>query len=171
MTSKSPGRRTWVALIVLALLGADCCSTCGRTGRVWELFWSLTGEEDTFSQLRGMMELGGNLLRMQPNTEPIVPISHTDVSPYGVNTFLQQEVEVAKRERQLQMIAEAGFTMIRQQFPWDDIEISGRRDFIDRRNDLNGDGVIDEKDAISAWAKYDNIDLAEKYDALRYRHG
>jgi polysaccharide biosynthesis protein PslG len=165
LTSKLPGRRVWIGLIVVALLGAGLLLDLRGRGRVWSLFWSLTGEEDSLSQLRGMVELGGNLLRMQPNTAPDVPINHTDVSPYGVNTFLQQEVEVAKRERQLQMIAEAGFTMIRQQFPWDDIEISGRGDFIDRRNDLNGDEVIDDNDAISAWAKYDNIvELAEKYD-------
>lgn len=164
LTPKLPGRRVWLALVVILLLGAGLLLDLRGRGRVWNLFWSLTGEEDMLSQIRGMVELGGNLLRAQPNTAPDVPINHTDVSPYGVNTFLQQEVEVAKRERQLQMIAEAGFNMIRQQFPWDDIEISGRGDFTDRRNDLNSDGLIDDSDAISSWAKYDNIvELAEKY--------
>ena len=68
--------------------------------------------------------------RIEPcRSATITPISHTDVTPYGVNTFLQQEVEPEKRERQLQMIREAGFGMIRQQFPWEDIEIDGRGDF------------------------------------------
>src|SRR5690606_6946581 len=50
---------------------------------------------------------------------------------------------------------------IRQQFPWEDIEIHGKGDFEDRRNDLDGDG---QPDAISAWDKYDTIvDLAEQY--------
>ncbi len=163
--AKRFNRRIWIiGLIVILALGGGLALDLAKHGLVWNVFWSLTGEETPLSQIRGMVEWAGNFIRQQPQTEPLVPISHTDVPPYGINTFLQQEVEVAKRERSLQMIAEAGFKMIRQQFPWEDIEISGRGDFIDRRNDLNGDGVIDDKDAISAWAKYDNIvDLADKY--------
>ncbi|HZY43846.1 MAG TPA: cellulase family glycosylhydrolase, partial [Anaerolineae bacterium] len=68
-------------------------------------------------------------------------------SPFGVNTFLEQEVEPAKRDRQLQMIQDAGFKWIRQQFPWADIEISAKGNFDDCRN----------PPCISAWTKYDNI--------------
>ncbi|MFW6082710.1 MAG: hypothetical protein ACOC8C_01510, partial [Chloroflexota bacterium] len=72
------------------------------------------------------------------------------------------EVEEAKRERSLQMIADAGFKWIRQEFPWEDIEIHGKGDYVDRRNDLTGDGEVDPVDA---WAKYDNIvSLSEAYD-------
>jgi len=150
--------------MILMLLAGGFALDLAKHGLVWNIFWSLTGEETPLSQVRGMVEWAGNFIRLQPQTAPDMPISHTDVPPYGINTFLQQEVEVAKRDRSLQMIADAGFKMIRQQFPWDDIEISGRGDFTDQRNDLNGDGVIDDKDAVSAWAKYDNIvDLAEKY--------
>jgi hypothetical protein len=54
------------------------------------------------------------------------------------------------------MLNEAGITYIRQQFTWEDIEIHGKGDFIDRRNDPNG---------VDAWAKYDNIvELAEQND-------
>jgi hypothetical protein len=54
------------------------------------------------------------------------------------------------------MIRDAGFTFIRQQFPWADIEIDAKGDFTDRRNAQLG--------AISAWDKYDNIvDLAERH--------
>ncbi len=115
--------------------------------------WSLTGEEAPLAQLRGMVEWLGNVTREQPNTAPDVPIQHTDVNPYGINTFLEQEVEPAKREQQVKMIAEAGFHWLRQQFPWQDIEIAGRGDFTDARNADSG--------VISAWDKYDNIvDLA-----------
>ena len=77
------------------------------------------------------------------------------MNPFGVNTFLQLEVEPAKRERQMQMIEEAGFRWIRQEFTWEDIEIHGKGDFEDRRNDPPR----------SAWDKYDHIvDLAETYD-------
>lgn len=159
-----PLRRLMIALAVIVLLTVGLALDLANRGLAWRVFWSLTGEETPLAQVRGMVEWAGNFLRPPLQTAPDAPISNTDVSPYGINTFLQQEVEVAKRDRSLQMIAEAGFKMIRQQFEWADIEVGGRGDFTDRRNDLNGDGTIDESDAISAWAKYDNIvDLAEKY--------
>lgn len=148
-------------LAALALLAFDL----SRRGAVWTLFWNLTGEERPLSQLIGMVELGSNLFRQPPAVAGDIPIQHAEVSPYGINTFLQQEVEIEKRERSLSLIAQAGFRMIRQQFPWEDIEIHARGDFTDRRNDLNGDGLLDERDTISAWDKYDNIvALAEQFD-------
>lgn len=79
-------------------------------------------------------------------------MAHTGVNPFGVNTFLEQEVEPEKVELALQLIYDAGFRWIRQQFPWEDIEISGRGDF------------WDHKWNVSAWAKYDRIvDLANRY--------
>ncbi len=156
-----PGRRAIVALAILLLIGSGLALDLANRGLVWNTFWSLTGEEEPFAQVRGMVEWAGNILRPAPRLAADVPVNHAAVSPFGINTFLQQEVELAKRERQVQMIAEEGFGLIRQQFPWEDIEISGRGDFVDRRNDLNGDGQIDE---ISAWDKYDNIvGLAEQY--------
>ncbi|MBZ0289644.1 MAG: hypothetical protein K8I30_18625, partial [Anaerolineae bacterium] len=113
------------------------------------------------AQPRGMVEWAGNLTRPQPRTAPLVPVNYTQFNPYGVNVFLQEEAEPEKRGRILQMVSEAGFQWVRQQFPWEDIEIHGRGDFEDRRNDLNGDG---EPDAVSAWDKYDHIvDLTEQY--------
>jgi hypothetical protein len=73
-----------------------------------------------------------------------------------MNTFLQNEVLPEVREQSLQMLNEAGIKFIRQQFQWEDIEIHGKGDFVDRRNDPNG---------VDAWAKYDNIvELANEYD-------
>ncbi len=136
------------------LLGFDLANR----GLAWRVFWEATGEEAPLAQMRGMVELAGNTLRVQPQTAPLTPIQHTDVNPFGVNTFLQLEVEPAKRERQMQMLADAGFGWIRQQFPWEDIEIHARGDFEDRRN-VAAIGVVD------AWAKYDQIvTLAEQYD-------
>lgn len=161
LVQKQPLLRLLIVIIILvafaALLGFDLANH----GVAWRWLWSVTGEETPLAQIRGVVEYAGNILRAQPQTAPDVPVNHADVNPYGINTFLQQEVEIPKRDQTLRMIAEAGFTMIRQQFPWADIEISGRGDFVDRRNDLNGDG---QPDAIDAWVKYDNIvDLAEKY--------
>lgn len=148
-------RILFALVAILVVVGALLWLDLSNQGLAWRVFWSLTGEEAPTAQLRGIVELTGNLTRAQPRTEPYAPIRHAGVNPYGINTFLEQEVELAKREQQVQMIAEAGFGWIRQQFPWEDIEIHGRGDFIDRRNDPAG---------IDAWAKYDNIvDLAEQY--------
>jgi len=158
-------RRYFVVLAALVvfvlLLAADLVSH----GLAWRWMESLTGEEAPVAQMRGMVEWVGNFTRPQPRGEPLVPIDYVDASPYGINTFLEQEVEEAKRARQVEMIAEAGFGWLRQEFPWQDIEIHERGDFEDRRNDRDGDGDIDADDAISAWDKYDQIvDLAEAYD-------
>jgi hypothetical protein len=140
-----------LGLIAVAALGLDLANK----GRVYIALWNVTGETSPLKQVLGFGQYLMRYTRAQPDTQPYARIDNTDVNPFGVNTFLEQEVEPTKRERQLQMIAGAGFHWIRQQFPWSDIEISGKGDFIDRRNDPDG---------ISAWAKYDNIvDLAEKY--------
>jgi hypothetical protein len=121
-----------------------------------------TGEEEFLGQLRGLAQWATNFLHPTPRTAPYQPVRHADVDPLGVNVFLNQEVEPAKRERSVRMIADAGFHWIRQEFPWEDIEIHGKGDFVDRRNDLDGDGQVDPADA---WAKYDSIvALAEAYD-------
>jgi hypothetical protein len=112
-----------------------------------------TGEEDPLPQVRGLFQLASNLIRPQPETRADVPVSHAGVSPFGINVFLEQEVEPEKRDLSLRMISEAGFKWIRQEFPWEEIEIQGKGDFYDHKWDK------------SAWEKYDNIvDLAEKYD-------
>jgi len=52
------------------------------------------------------------------------------------------------------MIKDAGFHWIRQQFPWEDIEIHGKGDFQDRRT----------QPPKSAWEKYDRIvELTQEY--------
>jgi polysaccharide biosynthesis protein PslG len=143
-----------VPVVLSGLLALDLASQ----GLAWRIFWNLTGEEAPLAQIRGMAEWAGNFTRVQPRTAPLVPIDHTWENPYGINVFLQEEVEPEKRERIVQMVAEAGFAWIRQQFPWEDIEIHGRADFEDRRN-VEAIGVV------SAWDKYDQIvDLAERYD-------
>lgn len=118
--------------------------------------YELTGEEALPGQVRGLVHWLHTALRPQPDLAPDIPIEHADVSVFGVNTFLQLEALPEVRERSLQMIHDAGIDFIRQEFTWEDIEIHGKGDFVDRRN--NPDGV-------DAWAKYDNIvDLAEQQD-------
>jgi polysaccharide biosynthesis protein PslG len=148
--------RRWAALIaVMVLILAAVAGSLILTHPLWAgLLYGLTGEETLVAQVRGGLEWLGNLTRPQPETADLVPVANAGVNPFGVNAFLQDEVEPAKRERAVQMIAEAGFHWIRQEFPWEDIEIHGKGDFEDRRHEPYR----------SAWAKYDHIVvLAEQY--------
>jgi hypothetical protein len=94
-----------VIAVVVIVLGAFAALDLANHGLAWRTMWSLTGEEAPLAQMRGMVEWLGTLTREQPNTAPDVPIQHTDGNPYGINTFLEQEVEPAKREQQVRMIA------------------------------------------------------------------
>jgi hypothetical protein len=148
--------------IVLLIFAAPLLADLYFRGLAWNFIYHQTGEESIIGQLQGMAELGGNLFRSQPQTDPYAPIQHNDIFPYGINTFLEQETEEAKLRVMLQMIDEAGFGWIRQEFPWADIEVDGRGQFTDSREDVDLDGTID---TISSWIKYDRIvDLAEAYD-------
>ena len=137
-------RRALIALAALALLLA-----------LWpnaRSLYDLTGEEALRGQAAGVVHWLNSAIRPQPRLDPAAvsasPLTTPAVSPFGVNTFLQQEAEPAKRAQILDLAQAAGFRFIRQEFPWEDIEIHGRGDFIDRRNDPAG---------VDAWAKYDQI--------------
>ncbi|NOZ26745.1 MAG: cellulase family glycosylhydrolase [Chloroflexi bacterium] len=116
--------------------------------------FAITGEEELFPQIKALTDLTGDLLRPRVDTANDTPAAHAGVNPFGVNVFLEQEVEPSKREQAVRMAAEAGFHWLRQEFPWEDIEIHGKGDFQDRRH----------RPYRSAWEKYDHIvDLAERY--------
>ena len=124
-------------------------------GGVQGWLFSLTGEEALLPQLKGLSDLAAGALRAHVQTADMEPVQHAGVNPFGVNVFLEQEVEPAKREQAVRMAAEAGFHWLRQEFPWEDIEIHSKGDFEDRRHEP----------AKSSWEKYDQIvDLAEQYD-------
>ena len=155
-------RRVLIAVLfflaLLALFGLDL----RYQGLAWRLMWSQTGEETPLAQIRGMVEVSGNLLRQPLSTDPLAPIDHKNDIPFGVNTFLQQEVERPKIEAMLAMIRDAGFAWLRQEFPWEDLEVDGRGQFNDTRQDHDGDGIVD---TVDGWAKYDQIvELAEEYN-------
>ncbi|MCE7948921.1 MAG: hypothetical protein DYG88_15980 [Chloroflexi bacterium CFX4] len=155
--------KTILILSVLAMLAvsAALAADLAMQGAVWRYLYSVTGEQAPSSQLYAFLDYLGNLSRRMPNTADHLPVAYTVENPLGVNSFLELEPELAKRERQMQMIAAAGIGWVRQKFTWQDIEIRGRGNFIDDRNDLDGDGI---PDPIDAWAKYDTIvDLAEQY--------
>ncbi len=97
-----------------------------------ELFY-LTGEEQPLPQISGVVQLAFNLARPPLQLANDVPVAHAGLDPFGVNTFLQTEADPHKRRLAMEMVANAGFHWIRQEFPWEDIEIHGPGDFMDRR--------------------------------------
>ncbi|MGC9395441.1 MAG: hypothetical protein ACP5J4_11355, partial [Anaerolineae bacterium] len=150
--SQAMVRRLWpiLALLTLAVLAGIAWLFPDPRARMF----SITGEERLLPQLRGLVQWAFRWTRPLPQTADDVAVAHTDLPPFGVNTFLDQEVEPEKRARSLQMIAGAGFHWIRQQFPWADIEIHAKGDFEDHRHEPYR----------SAWDKYDNIvELSEQY--------
>jgi hypothetical protein len=149
-----PGWPGWIVGLILVAVALTVALIL--THPLWSDFlFGVTGEESLPAQIRGGLEWLGNIIRPQPETADFTPVANAGVNPFGVNTFLQEEVEPEKRELAMQMIADAGFKWIRQEFPWEDIEIHGKGDFQDRRHEP----------ARSAWEKYDHIvDLAEQYD-------
>ncbi len=154
VTARRPNS-AWIGWLVGAILVAGgLIAALVLTSPLWtDLLFQVTGEEVLPAQLRGGLEWLGNLTRRQPETADFVPVANAGVNPFGVNTFLEQEVELDKRELAVQMIADAGFRWIRQEFPWEDIEISAKGDFWDHKWDKD------------AWEKYDHIvELAERYD-------
>lgn len=114
----------------------------------------LTGEEQSLPQISGAIQLALKSVHPPLKLANDVPVAYAGVNPFGVNTFLQNEADPQKRRLAMEMVANAGFHWIRQEFPWEDIEIHGPGDFMDRRH----------LPSRSAWEKYDQIvDLADRY--------
>lgn len=142
-----------VGLCVASLAAGNAVAQSARALPPW--LRAQTGEETLPQQARGALHLASGFLRPAPATEPDLPVRHASLPPFGVNTFLQTEVEPDKVARSLQMIHEAGFRWIRQEFPWEDIEIHHKGWFVDLR----------DHEIKNSWAKYDHIvSLAEHYD-------
>jgi len=150
-------RRSLTALLPLyALTGATVILLALEVGANFpEQAFYLTGEEELLPQVAGVVQLAFNLIRPPLQLAEDVPVAHTGLNPFGVNTFLQNEADPLKRRRAIEMIAAAGFRWIRQEFPWEDIEIHGPGDTIDRRH----------TPPRSAWEKYDQIvDLCQEHN-------
>lgn len=139
----------WVSLLTLGGLTFLILSTAAA--RAW--MWQQTGEEAFLSQIKGTTDLASDWLRPHVTLAADAASQHAAVNPFGVNVFLEQEADPAKREQAVNMAAAAGFHWLRQEFTWQDIEIHGKGDFEDRRHEPHH----------SAWDKYDQIvDLATK---------
>jgi hypothetical protein len=139
----------WLSLLLLGGLGFLLLQL--PAARQW--LWNHTGEEELLAQVKGLSDLAGDRLRPALHLAADAAIQDVDVNPFGINVFLEQEADPAKRALAVQMAAEAGYHWLRQEFPWEDIEIHGKGDFEDRRHEPHR----------SAWEKYDQIvDLAEQ---------
>ena len=104
---KNAARQTlilWVSLLILGGLTFFVLRTA--TARNW--MWDQTGEEAFGAQVKGLTDLAADLFRPRLDLAPDVPIAHADLNPLGVNVFLEQEVDPAKREQAVRMAAEAG---------------------------------------------------------------
>lgn len=139
----------WLSLLLVSGLAFLLLQLPGA--RDW--LWNHTGEEELLAQVKGLTDLASDRLRPAVSLAADTTIADVDVSPFGVNVFLEQEAEPAKRAHAVEMAAAAGYHWLRQEFPWEDIEIHGKGDFEDRRHEPYR----------SAWDKYDQIvDLAEQ---------
>ncbi len=79
-------------------------------------------------------------------------LPNTDVNPFGANFFLAREVEPWKREKTVQMAAQAGLGWAKQQFAWAEIEPMRKGEFLTPNTQE------------SSWTKYDEIvDLCRRY--------
>ena len=158
-------RTLLVILMVLLVSSTALALDLTNDGLIDELLWNVTGETEPAKQLLGGLQYLANYTRHTPDTAATADIQHLPNNPFGINAFLEQEADPANRVRSMELITDAGFAWLRQQFPWEDIEIDAKGDFIDRRNDRNQDGIIDEADFISSWEKYDQIvSLSEEYN-------
>lgn len=113
----------------------------------------LTGEEDSSYQLRALGFLALSVFQPPRETADYAPVPYTDMPPFGINTFFEQEVEEAKIRAGMQLIRDAGFKFIRQEFPWEDLEQPRKGEFFDTKFNK------------STWEKYDRlVALADEYD-------
>lgn len=92
-------------------------------------------------------------------------VAYTDVSPLGVNTFLEKEVDQRNVVRSLDMIRDGGFKWIRQGFAWNDIEIAAKGNFSDTRNANNVRSSWEKYDFIVAEAVRRNISIIARIDS------
>jgi hypothetical protein len=139
----------WLSLLLVSGLGFLLLQLAPM--RTW--LWHQTGEEQFLAQVKGLTDLASDRLRPGLTLDETAAVQDTAGSPFAVNVFLEQEAEPAKRAQAVEMAAAAGYRWLRQEFPWEDIEIHGKGDFEDRRH----------VPARSAWEKYDEIvELAER---------
>jgi hypothetical protein len=109
--------------------------------------------------LAGLAGLLVDLLVLSPAAQPALPpprqprtIPNTDLDPFGVNVFLDREVQDFNLRHTMEMVDQAGIDWVKQQFSWAEIEPVRQGYFWDDRYDK------------SSWEKFDRIvNLAQEY--------
>lgn len=134
----------------LALLLVGLALAFGLGGVV---IWRSESDASWSLELRHeLIALSSRYAAPRLDTADSAPVSPRVTNPLGVNTFLEQEVDVEHRRQTVAMVADAGIGWIRQQFPWDNIEPVRKGQYVDR--------VV----GVNTWVKYDAIvDLAEEF--------
>ena len=149
-------QRRWLLLLLLWNFVVFCAvanAALYTRDAIRQTLADVTGEEDPSYQMRALGFLALSLLQAPRDTADYAPMPYTDAPPFGVNTFFEQEVQEEKIRASMQLIRDAGFKFIRQEFPWEDIEPARKGEFWD--NKFNH----------STWDKYDRIvKLADEYD-------
>ncbi|MFN8534895.1 MAG: hypothetical protein U0556_15265 [Dehalococcoidia bacterium] len=129
-------------LVVLVAVGAALAARAPVAAWLEET----TGEVEPRFQ---MVNLLSTLAYTPIQTADEAPITGETV-PFGMNVFLEQEVEEWKLRRTFELLRAANVRWIRQQIPWSDIEVNAKGDF--------------ETEYGSTWQKYDRfIDLANEH--------
>ncbi len=97
----------WASLLILS--GLAFFALHSPPARAW--LWQHTGEEEFAAQVKGLSDLLSARLRPPLDLAPDVAMPDANVNPFGVNVFLEQEADPAKRELAVQMAAEAGYPL------------------------------------------------------------
>lgn len=151
-----PSERRWVLLLLVLNVILFCALVPAfflRREAIRQALADVTGEEDSSYQLRALGFLAVAAFQPPRETADYAPMPYTDMPPFGVNTFFEQEVEEQKIRFGMQLIKDAGFQFIRQEFPWEDLEMPAKGEFFDYKFNK------------STWEKYDRlVALAEEYD-------
>ena len=93
------------ALTSLAILLVVIAVASAWRPLVRPFMYAWTGEEDARQQIKGTIAyLGLQVTRRAPDLAPYTPIKNIPDCPFGVNTFLEQEVEPAKVAQSLDLI-------------------------------------------------------------------
>ncbi len=149
-------QRRWVVVLVVLNVLVVCALAPAfliQREAIRQTLADWTGEEDSSYQLRALGFLVLSLFQSPRDTADFAPMPYTDLPPFGINTFFEQEVEDGKIRAGMQLIRDAGFRFIRQEFPWEDLEPTRKGEF------------FDTKFIKSTWEKYDRIvALADEYD-------
>src|SRR6478672_10725531 len=107
-------QRRWIlALVVLNVIVLVALAPAFLVQRdaIRQTLADWTGEEDFSYQLRALGFLALSVFQPQRNTADDAPMPYTDLPPFGVNTFFEQEVDEAKIREGMQLIHDAGFTV------------------------------------------------------------